>query len=278
VSRTDCDGGSRLPLKRVFWVCIFLLASLAFARLSVADELLRVDGQPVKWAPAEPGLATIITYATLKRPFTLPVSNETLSPDNCGDLRAFDEIVETSTSLTAAAAKRELISAFASWEKVAGITFIEMDDTEHANIIVGAIVTSNGPAFANLTLEAGHRSQPTVKAFGIGGGNLAVSADSGAQFEAVATIKQAYVCLNPQQSWKVGFDSNLSTFDLRHVFMHEIGHAIGLDHPGSSGAIMGYRYNEQVRELQPTDIAAARLHYGAARAENNDSMAPPSKP
>jgi len=68
--------------------------------------------------------------------------------------------------------------------------------------------------------------------------------------------------LNPKEPWKIGFDGNLGVYDLRYTFMHEIGHAIGLDHPGSSGAIMGFRYDEQVRELQPSDIAAAQLLYG----------------
>jgi hypothetical protein len=35
-----------------------------------------------------------------------------------------------------------------------------------------------------------------------------------------------------------------------------------LDHPGSTGSIMGYRYDERVRQLQIADIAAAQLLYG----------------
>jgi Ku protein len=39
-------------------------------------------------------------------------------------------------------------------------------------------------------------------------------------------------------------------------------HAIGLDHPDSSGEIMDYRYGELFRELQPGDVAGVVLLYG----------------
>jgi len=45
--------------------------------------------------------------------------------------------------------------------------------------------------------------------------------------------------------------------------MHEIGHAIGLDHPDSRGAVMAFRYDERVRDLQPSDIDAVQRLYGA---------------
>ncbi len=65
----------------------------------------------------------------------------------------------------------------------------------------------------------------------------------------------------------MGFDGNLAVYDLRYTFTHEIGHAIGLDHPDSAEALMAYRYDEHAQTLQPSDIAAAQRLYGAPKQE-----------
>jgi hypothetical protein len=256
-------------MKRCLWVGLVFVASLSCAGFSVADDLLRIDGRTVKWAPATFGPDTVITYTTLTRPFSLPDNKRTISADNCGTMGAFDEIVAASANLTEARLREELRSAFASWEHAAGVKFVEVDDVRRASIVIGATIASNGPAFANLSLDGGFEKQPVANVLGIGSGTMAVRGDNTARNEPAATIEQAYVCLNQKQAWKIGFDGNLHAYDLRHTFMHEVGHAIGLDHPGSSGAIMGYRYDEQVHELQPSDIAAAQQLYGSARATNS---------
>src|SRR5262249_33151728 len=76
-------------------------------------------------------------------------------------------------------------------------------------------------------------------------------------------ISLARICLNPAKRWKIGFDGDLTVYDLRYTLAHEIGHAIGLDHPVSAGQIMGYRYEEHFRSLQPGDTHGATLLYGA---------------
>jgi hypothetical protein len=60
---------------------------------------------------------------------------------------------------------------------------------------------------------------------------------------------QSLICLNPLKRWKVGFDGDLKSYDLRYTIAHEIGRAIGLDHPAADGQIMGCRYEEQFRDL-----------------------------
>ena len=51
-------------------------------------------------------------------------------------------------------------------------------------------------------------------------------------------------------------------YDLRYTIAHEIGHAIGLDHPSAAGELMSYRYDERRQGLQPGDTKGVVLLYG----------------
>ena len=77
------------------------------------------------------------------------------------------------------------------------------------------------------------------------------------------------VCLNPTRPWKIGFDGDLDVYDLRYTLIHEIGHAIGLDHPAIAGQLMAYKYGEKFRVLQAGDIRGVETLYGPRRAAPN---------
>jgi predicted Zn-dependent protease len=249
--------------KRLAQISMIVAVSLAGAGGARAGEVLRVGDAIVKWAAPATGAATVVTYTLLTGPYALPSDKRTLSPDNCGVMRPFAEIVSVSAGVSDFIAREELRSAFTEWEAVANIKFIEVSRSNRADILVGATDAASGPAFANLSLSGGRGIQTATKALGAASDGRVADFLGATKDRPVAGIEQAYVCLNSKMRWKIGFDGSLDVYDLRYTFMHEIGHAIGLDHPGKSGSIMGYRYDERVRRLQPSDIEAAQRLYGA---------------
>ncbi len=245
---------------KAFFIAFAVALFSAGAKPASAGALLEVDGHLLKWVSNETGATTIITYAVLKGPYALPGGRRILSPDNCSAMHAFNDIAASSPGTSPEAAERALRGAFATWEAAASIAFVEVNDPQQANIVVGAQDFPVGRAFTNLSYLSSHGFSPVQKA--LGGPGPSAEAGETESSGTVRGIEQSYVCLNPAMPWKTGFDGDLSVYDLHYTFTHEIGHAIGLDHPGSSGAIMAYRYDERVGELQPSDIAAVQKLYG----------------
>ena len=222
----------------VLAVCLGLAAGPAAIAVHAAERgtvsaaefrLLELDGRVVRWtAPAE-GLPATITYAFLTEPKDFPGAR------NC------DAMLPPAAALRASrvdleAFRQETRAAFSLWEQAANIVFKEVPAGD-AGILIGADAKDRGRAFTNVALKAGSER-------GIG------------------KIRQSLICLNPNQPWKIGFDGNLDVYDLRFTMAHEIGHAIGLDHPGPEGQLMSFRYREDGRALTAGDVAGAHALYG----------------
>ncbi len=141
--------------------------------------------------------------------------------------------------------QREVRAAFSAWEQAANISFVETSSIADAGILIGADAKARGRAFTNVALRDAAADVP-AKAMGV--------------------IRQSLICLNPQRPWKIGFDGNLDVYDVRFTVTHEIGHAIGLDHPSPDGQLMSFRYVEKGRGLQPGDAAGAAALYGSRGA------------
>jgi hypothetical protein len=216
-----------------------LIAGLAIgaaAGVAVAGEasnfkILKLEGNSVRWQKSGPGFETpLVTYSLVSDAVDFPRAR------NCRKMTSLDGL--TAASQVAISAMRDDISAaFAMWESVAGISFREAADPGKADILIGAQVEPDGWAFADVFYDTQSPSE-------------------------VKPISRSLVCLNPAKRWKIGFDGDLKTYDLRYTIAHEIGHAIGLDHPSSAGTIMGYRYEERFRDLQPGDVQGAVALYG----------------
>ncbi|MCH8553057.1 MAG: matrixin family metalloprotease [Natronospirillum sp.] len=222
--------------KTQFFIWALLIAAPLLLALPLSADngeggyrLLQLDGYKVKWGDQTLGTGASITYA---------FAEETMRFDgarNCGELAPMTLI--SGEGLSYELLQQETAAAFQTWERAADLTFHRIDDARKADIVLGAQGKPIGQAYANVTYRPG--SQDGVRA-----------------------IDQALVCLNPERGWKVGFDGNTNVYDIRYTLIHEIGHAVGLDHPGPTGQIMGFRYTEAFAGLQPGDLRGIRLLYG----------------
>ncbi len=199
-------------------------------------RLLDLENQTVKWQSARLGEPARVTYALASAPLTTPRAR------NCAHLLP-PSVAYEPAHIPEAVFRREVAAAFRMWEEAAGIEFREAADPQSADILIGAQGDPTGRAYTNVELKPAPAGTP-----GAGSGRK--------------VIARSLICLNPHQPWKVGFDGNLKVYDLRYTIAHEIGHAIGLDHPGAAGALMSFRYDERHTGLQPGDMRGASLLYG----------------
>ncbi len=201
-------------------------------------RLLELDDRKVKWGDRRLGVGATISYAFAGEPLRFgDALNWFADAPNCRDLAPVDALL--GEKLSRETLESEAAAAFRVWEGAACLSFREVSNTEDADIIIGAQTRPRGWAFANLAYSN--------------------DADEG-----VHGIEQALVCLNPDHDWKVGFDGDEDAYDIRYTLIHEIGHAIGLDHPGPSGGVMAFRYTEAFDDLQPGDLRGVQRLYGQA--------------
>lgn len=198
-------------------------------------KTLRLEGNGVRWQMLAEGQPRTVTYGVAARDV------EFAGAHNCGRMTRLDALLQAS-QIAPATMRAEVAAAFAMWEAVADIRFREAASPEQADILIGAQAEPDGWAFANVFYD-------------------------GLSREPIKPISRALICLNPARRWKVGFDGNLRAYDLRYTIAHEVGHAIGLDHPSGGGQVMGYRYEETFHGLQAGDIAGAVVLYGRRRLD-----------
>jgi Matrixin len=221
-------------MRRAFVPLLGLLTALP---AGAADfRLLDMDGLHVKWGAAAAGTGAEVSYgfAAGRRTFTDAI--------NCRDLAPLGVLAPAwdgdDTRL-----HRLVAAAFAMWGSEADLRFRAAAPGEEPDILIGTEGVPRGIAFANVWHDAGRAA----------GG--------------IAPLVKATICFNPTVRWLTDEPPEpVAGYDLRTVLAHEIGHAIGLDHPGATGALMGYQNQGDIEHLMPGDVAGAVALYGPARA------------
>jgi hypothetical protein len=221
------------------------------AAASVDFVLLRLDGAYVKWGTPRLGTSALVHYAFITEPM------RSTGAINC------DFMVPISAALKASGVDREhfrseVAAAVGLWQAAADVRFVESADPATADILIGAQGNPRGFAFTNVDYD---RTGATF---------------ASASAVPVRRIKKSLICVNPAKRWKIGFDGNLDVYDIRYTIAHEVGHAIGLDHPSPSGDLMSFRYSEDFRALQPGDVAGAVALYGKPGRATAASSSKPS--
>lgn len=206
----------------------------AMAQSLKAYRHIVLDGHRVKWGTPEAGTGAIVTYATVGTTVRFHGARNCAAMAPLGPLLASSHVGATTFGA-------EVRAAFALWSTAANVRFEPARDMASADILIGAQAEPRGRAFTNIEYEAE-------------GGT------------GIKRLTRSLICLNPEERWKVGFDGNLEVYDLRYALLHEIGHAIGLDHPAIATQLMDFRYLERFRAPQQGDVLGVVALYGPSQA------------
>jgi hypothetical protein len=215
-------------------VPLVVLAALVAPLPAVAANfrLLTIDGFEVKWDSPDLGRGASVTWGFATEDVRFP------GAANCRKMAPMDRLAAAwggDPARLAAVAR----AAFGMWSRAADLHFREAGPGEIPDVLVGAQAEPEGIAFANVWHGPGE--------------------------DGVAPLTRATVCFNPEVAWTTADGPTPPhVYDLATVFAHEIGHAIGLDHPGRRGALMAFSNQGPLDALMPGDIAGAVLLYGPA--------------
>ncbi len=220
---------------RLFFIATFVLGLLSQAVSAQENfRLLRLAGDIVKWGEPAYGADAEVTYGFATQSVDFP------DAINCREIDPMDRMAKVS-GVSRTHVEQIAARAFRMWSGAAGIRFRLARRGETPDILIGAQARPRAVAWANVWQNA--------------------SASTGG----LAPIRRALICLNPEESWSIDASTPPGAYDLLTVLAHEIGHTIGLDHPGPRGALMGFQNQGRIRGLLPGDIRGANALYGPSR-------------
>lgn len=208
-----------------------LLALLAALPAAASDfRLLKISGLHVKWGEPALGEGAEVSYGLVQERISRP------DAINCGEVMPITGLMDASR-IDQTALDRAVRTAFSMWSTAANLVFRPARADETPDILIGAQAVPSRIAFANVWLDAARAN------------------------DGVAPMTNATICFNPWIPWSLE-DNGVAGLDFTTVLAHEIGHAIGLDHPGATGSLMGFQDQGEMPALMAGDVAGAVTIYG----------------
>ncbi len=199
----------------------------------LAETYVKGPTSPGKWGDSTLGTPATVTWSV--------ADANGYYTDESG---AGGGIVPFSNFVTSGDWHAALVQAFNSWSAVAGITFVEVTDSDLAFDAQGATtgdIRLGGHVFDGTGSVLAHGYYPPVNGYTAAGD----------------------IHFDIAESW-FGIGGT-GSFSLLAVAAHEIGHAIGLGHSTDSNALMYPYYNASITSPQADDIAGAVYLYGPSQ-------------
>ena len=143
-----------------------------------------------------------------------------------------------------AAWQAQITKAAAVWEEMANVNFSQVTDSGAPVGVSGNL--QDDPRFGDIRI-GGYPMSGNILAFAY----LPPPANGG--------TSAGDIFFNTSQSWQI----NGTTYDLMTVAIHELGHALGMDHSQISTAVMSPTYTGSKQVLTTDDVSGIRSIYGA---------------
>ena len=148
--------------------------------------------------------------------------------------------------------QNEILQAAQLWAQQANINF--------------AVVSDSGTAAGGGNYQQGDPGMGDIR---IGGYNFGSTSYLGGAYQPPSANNYSIAGdfdFNTKQSFNIG-----TTYDIQSVALHELGHALGLSHSSTSGAVMYPSYSTVKRALTSDDTAGIQAIYGPRKPDTYNS-------